>query len=148
MSLLGHARDASSRCTGSENLSFHSATIVPRRGGIGAGSGAIFPHPVTGAPVARHVGLGPRVAPPVAAKLRGRSTTGWLYASCVAVRFFDAGFGEDDGARNRGAVACSLCGGLPSRPLVAPKMKGRITAGQFYAPCAVVRLLRASGQSI
>jgi hypothetical protein len=31
-----------------------------------------------------------------------------LYASRVAVRLFDAGFGEDEGAFKHGAVACSF----------------------------------------
>jgi hypothetical protein len=52
------------------------------------------------------------------------------------------GPGEDEGAHYCGAVARSLCGGSPSRPLVATKMKGRTTAGRWYAPCAAVRLLR------
>jgi hypothetical protein len=58
-----------------KNLSFQTSATAPRRHGIGASGGAIFPHPVTGAPVA--------------AKLRGRITMGRLYASCVAVRLFD-----------------------------------------------------------
>jgi hypothetical protein len=52
MSLLGHAWGASSRCTGSENLSFQSPATAPRGCGTGASDGAIFPHRVTGAPVA------------------------------------------------------------------------------------------------
>jgi hypothetical protein len=32
--------------------------------------------------------------------------------------------------------------------MVAPKMKGRITAGQLHAPCAVVCPLRALGQPV
>jgi hypothetical protein len=40
-----------------------------------------------------------------------------------------AGHGEEEGALNRGAVACPLHGGSPSWPLVAPKMKGHIIAG-------------------
>jgi hypothetical protein len=51
-----------------------------------------------------------------------------------------AGYSEDEGALNRGAVACPLCGGLPSCPPVAPKMEGRITVGQLHAP--------SSGQSV
>jgi hypothetical protein len=50
--LLGHARDASSRCTSFGNLSFQSSASAPRRRGIGESGGAIFPHPVTGAPAA------------------------------------------------------------------------------------------------
>jgi hypothetical protein len=49
--VLGHARAASSRCTGSENLSFQSSMAALRRRGIGASGGAILLHPVTGAPV-------------------------------------------------------------------------------------------------
>jgi hypothetical protein len=72
-----------------KNLSFQTSKTAPRRRGIGASGGAIFPHPVTGAPVACHVGLGPRVGPSVAAKLRGRTTARRLYASCMAVHLFD-----------------------------------------------------------
>jgi hypothetical protein len=50
VSLLGHARGASSHCTGSENLSFQSSATAPRRRGIGTSCGAIIPHPATGAP--------------------------------------------------------------------------------------------------
>jgi hypothetical protein len=46
-------------------------------------------HMVTGALVTCHVGLGPRVGPPIAVELRGRTAVGWLYASCAAVRLFD-----------------------------------------------------------
>jgi hypothetical protein len=35
-----------------------------------------------------------------------------LLAWCFA--FLSAGYGEDDGALNRGAVACPLCDGSPS----------------------------------
>jgi hypothetical protein len=47
----GSARAASSRYTGFEKLSFQSSMVAPRRRGIGASGGAIFPHPVTGMPV-------------------------------------------------------------------------------------------------
>jgi hypothetical protein len=39
-------------------------------------------------------------------------------------RGWTAGCGEAEGAHYRGAVARSLCGGLPFCPLVAAKMKG------------------------
>jgi hypothetical protein len=45
-----------------------------------------------------------------------------------------AGYGEDGGALDRGAVACPLRGSSPSGTLVAPAMEGRVTAGQSYAP--------------
>jgi hypothetical protein len=35
-----------------KNLSFQTSAMTPRRRGIGASGGAIFSHPVTGAPVA------------------------------------------------------------------------------------------------
>jgi hypothetical protein len=59
-----------------------------------------------------------------------------------------AGFGENEEAHIRGAVARSLCGGSSSRPLVALKVKGHITTGQLHAPCVVVCLIRASGQPL
>jgi hypothetical protein len=39
-------------------------------------------------------------------------------------RGWTTGCGEAKGAHYRGVVACSLCGGSPSSPLVATKMKG------------------------
>jgi hypothetical protein len=50
MSLLGHARSASSRCIGFENLSSQSSVVAPRRRDIGASGGATSLHPETGAP--------------------------------------------------------------------------------------------------
>jgi hypothetical protein len=111
MSLLGHARGTSSRCIGFENLSSQSSTTAPRRRGIGASGGATSLHPETGAPGAWHVGLGPHAR-------------GWT-----------AGCSEDEGAHYRGAVACSLCGGSPSWPLVVAKMK------EAYYRGAVARFL-------
>jgi hypothetical protein len=49
---VGPCAGASSRRTGSKNLSFQSSTTAPGRRGIGVSGGAIFPHPVTSAPVA------------------------------------------------------------------------------------------------
>jgi hypothetical protein len=72
-----------------KNLTFQTSATALRRRGIGASGGAVFLHPVTGAPVAWRVGLGPRVGPPVTAKLWGRITAGRLYASCVVIRLFD-----------------------------------------------------------
>jgi hypothetical protein len=84
--------------------------IVPRRRGIGAGGGAVSLHTVTGAPVTWRVGLGPCAGPPVAAELRKRTIV------FLARRFasLTAGCGEDEGAFNRGAVACPLHDGSPS----------------------------------
>jgi hypothetical protein len=50
MSLLGHARGASSRCIGFENLSSQSSATDPRRRVIGASGGATSLHPETGTP--------------------------------------------------------------------------------------------------
>jgi hypothetical protein len=72
-----------------KNLPFHTPVTAPRRRGISASGGAVSSHVVTGAPVARHVGLGPRAGPSVAAELRGRIAVGRLYPSCAAVRLFD-----------------------------------------------------------
>jgi hypothetical protein len=85
------------------------------------------------------VGLGPRVGEPVVAKLRGAQ---WGGCTLLARRFafLTTGYSEDEGALNDGAVACPLCGGSPSYPSVAPKMEGRITAGELHAP--------SSGQSV
>jgi hypothetical protein len=47
--LLGHARGASSRCIGFENLSSQSSATASRRRGIGASGGATFLHLETGA---------------------------------------------------------------------------------------------------
>jgi hypothetical protein len=59
---------------------------------------------------------------------------GRLFASCVAVRLLDRWFlAKNEEAPNRGAVARSLCGSSSSRPLVAPKVKGRITTGRLHA---------------
>jgi hypothetical protein len=62
--------------------------------------------------------------------------------------FLTADSGENEEAHIRVAVARSLCGGSPSWPLVAAKMKGRITVGRLHAPCAAVCLLHASGQPV
>jgi hypothetical protein len=97
-----------------KNLPFQTPVIASIRRGIGASGGAVSLHTVTGALVTCHVGLGPRVGPSVAAELRGRTAVGRLYASCEAVRLFDRCCGEDEGAPNRGAVACPLRGGSPS----------------------------------
>jgi hypothetical protein len=72
-----------------KNLPFQTPVIASRRRGIGASGGAVSSHMVTGAPVTCHVGLGPRVGPPVAVELRGRTAVGRLYASCAAVCLFD-----------------------------------------------------------
>jgi hypothetical protein len=48
--------------------------------------------------------------------------------------FLTAGYSEDEGALNRRAVACPLCGGSPSCPPVSPKMEGHTTVGQLHAP--------------
>jgi hypothetical protein len=94
-------------------------------------------------------GPGPHVGLPVAAKLSAAHNRG---AGCILpawrFAFSTVGFGEDEGAHNRGAVKRSLCGGSSSWPLVAPKMKERITVGRLHAPGAVVRLRRASGQPV
>jgi hypothetical protein len=108
MPLLGHTRDASSRYTGSENLSFQSSATAPRRRGIGASGGAIFPHPVTDAPIVSHVGLGPHVGP--LAEAEGAHNRGGCTLLAWRFTFLTASYGEDEGALNRGAVASSLCG--------------------------------------
>jgi hypothetical protein len=90
MALLGHARGASSRCIGFENLTSQSSTATLRRRGISASGGATSLHPVTSAPGAWHVGLGPHAR-------------GWT-TDCS----------EDEGAHYRGAVARSLCDDSPS----------------------------------
>jgi hypothetical protein len=72
-----------------KNLPFQTPVTALRRCGIGVGGGAVSLHMVTGALVTCHVGLGPRVGPPIAVELRGRTAVGWLYASCAAVRLFD-----------------------------------------------------------
>jgi hypothetical protein len=72
-----------------KNLPFQTSLTASRRRGISASGGAVSSHTVTGASFTCHVGLGPRVGPPVAAGLRGRTAVGWLYASCAAVRLFD-----------------------------------------------------------
>jgi hypothetical protein len=61
--------------------------------------------------------------------------------------FSTVGFDEDEGAYNRGAVACSFMQRFTFLT-VAPRTKGCITVGQLHAPRAVVRFLRASGQSV
>jgi hypothetical protein len=68
-----------------KNLTFQTSAIALRRRGIGASGGAVFLHPVTGAPVACHVDLPP----------------------C-----WTAGCSEAEGARN-GAVERFLRGSLP-----------------------------------
>jgi hypothetical protein len=89
------------------------------------------------------------VGPLAAAKPRGHITAGRSHAPCASVRLLDRWLRRRwKGAHNRGAVVRSLCGGSSSRPLVAAKMKGRKTAGQLHAPCATIRLLRASGQFV
>jgi hypothetical protein len=55
---------------------------------------------------------------------------------------------EVEGVHNCGAVARFLHGGSPFRPLVSAKTRERLTAGRLHAPCAAVRLLRASGQYV
>jgi hypothetical protein len=84
-----------------KNLPFQTPVTAPRRRGIGASGGAVFSHTVTGAPVA--------------AELRGRAQP-WDVCTLLARRFasLTAGYGEDEGALNRGAVACPLHGGSPS----------------------------------
>jgi hypothetical protein len=62
--------------------------------------------------------------------------------------FSTAGFGEDEGAFNRGAVACSFVRRFTFMTAGCPENEGRITVGQLHAPCVVVRLPRASGQSV
>jgi hypothetical protein len=52
MDLLGHARGASSRCIGFEDLSSQSSVTAVRRRGVGASDGATSLHLETGAPVA------------------------------------------------------------------------------------------------
>jgi hypothetical protein len=70
-------------------LPFQTPVTASRRRGIGASGGAVSLHTITGTPITCHVGLGPRIGPPVATELRGRIAVGRLYASCTAVRLFD-----------------------------------------------------------
>jgi hypothetical protein len=70
-------------------LPFQTPVTASRRRGISASHGAVSSHTVIGAPVTCHVGLGPRVGPPVGVELRGRTAVGRLYASCAAVRLFN-----------------------------------------------------------
>jgi hypothetical protein len=90
MSLLGHARGASSRCI-FENLTSPSSVAAPRRRGTGASGGATSLYAETHALGARHVGLGPHARGWTAgcSEAEGRTTAGRLYASCAAVRLLD-----------------------------------------------------------
>jgi hypothetical protein len=74
-------------------------------------------------------------------KLRGRITAGRLYASRVAVRLFDAGFSEDEGAFNRGAVACSFMQRFTFLTAGCPENEGVHNCG------AVARSLRGGSLS-
>jgi hypothetical protein len=97
-----------------KNLPFQTHVTASRRRGIGASGGAVSSHTVTGALVTCHVGLGPRVGPPVAAELRGRTAVGRLYASCATVRLFDRWVRRRRRGAQPWAVACPLRGGSPS----------------------------------
>jgi hypothetical protein len=114
MSLLGHARGASSRCTGSEKLIFSDSHDGPEKAWHWREWRCDF-----SAPGNRRAGCmtcGPR--PPCwtagCSEAEGAHNRGAVVCFlCGGSPFLTAGYGEDEGALNRGAVACPLCGGSP-----------------------------------
>jgi hypothetical protein len=91
MALLGHARGASSRCIGFENLT--SRLLRRPRGGVVLARVAVrlfcTQKPTHQAHDMWAWALMPEVGPLVAAKPRGRTAAGRLHTPCVAVRPLD-----------------------------------------------------------
>jgi hypothetical protein len=85
MSLLGHAWGALSRCTGSEKLIFSDFRDDPEKTWHWRKRRCDFFAPGNRRAGCMTRGHGPRVGPPVAAKLRGRTAAGRLHSPYVAV---------------------------------------------------------------
>jgi hypothetical protein len=116
MSLLGHARGASSGCIGFENLSSQSSMTAPWGRGIGGSGGATF-----SAPRNRCAGCMTCEPGPICQKLdlrlqRSQGGAQPRGGCTLLVRRFaslTAGCDGDGRAHNRRAVARSLCDDSP-----------------------------------